>query len=265
MAFVPQVTSRVNQPTTRGVAPGAARGPVAGRDAWAGDVPIGWVRMRPEDDPDLTLLVELGNTFPRPTQGFAGWDVVDLPGSVGITHWKGHDPLSIALELFLNDNDLTDSVEDAIATLEAMAGRGIKRKKDQPSVLKVDAGGLMPYDWHQFPDARWVINGLDYSTDPEEVIVNRHGNRVRQVVTVALLQYVATDRLSSTATAAKSRLQAKGGAARRSYKAKSGDTLMTIAKAKLGDAGRWREIQKLNPSIRDPRHVKAGTRVWIPS
>src|SRR4051812_19428335 len=166
--------------------PGAAKAPLTGRAAWAGTVPVGWCRMRPEDDGDLVLLVELGNTFPAPTQGFGGWDVVDLPGRVGITHWEGNDPLSIPLELFFNDDDLTNSVEDAIATLEAYAGRGIKRKKDEPSILKVDTGGLMPFDWHQFPDARWVINGIDYSTDPDELIVNSHGNRVRQTVTVTL-------------------------------------------------------------------------------
>lgn len=217
--------------------------------------------MRPEDDGDLVLLVELGNAFPAPTQGFAGWDVVPLPGRVGITHWAGHEPLSIGLELFFNDDDLTNSVEDAIETLEAMAGRGIKRKKDEPSVLKVDAGGLMPFDWHQFPDARWVINGLDWDDD---AILNRHGNRVRQTVTVALLQHVAADRLNTTGAAAKARLARKGGS-RRTYKSHTGDTLMTIAKAKLGDAGRWRELQKLNPDIRDPRHIKAGTTIRLPA
>src|SRR4051794_2909103 len=221
-------------------APGepAKPGPITGRDAWAGDVPIGWCRMRPEDDGDLVLLVELGNTFPRPPPGFAGWDVVDLPGSVGITRWKGHDPIGIDLELFFNDDDLTNSVEDAIATLEAMAGRGIKRKKDQPSVLKVDAGGLMPYDWHQFPDTRWVINGLEYSTDPEDLIVNTHGNRVRQAVTVTLLQFVDDQRLQSRSfTTAKP-------ATHRTYTSKAGDTLQSIAKAKLGSAAKVKTLQK---------------------
>src|SRR4051812_36703021 len=103
--------------------------PITGRDAWAGNVPTGWCRMRPEDDGDLVLLVELGNAFPAPTQGFGGWDAVERPGQTSITHWAGHDPIQIPLELFFNDDDLTNSVEDAVATLEAFAGRGIKRKK----------------------------------------------------------------------------------------------------------------------------------------
>jgi LysM repeat protein len=235
----------------------AAGAPITGRDAWAGDVPIGWCRMRPEDDGDLVLLVELGNTFPRPTQGFAGWEVVDLPGGVGMTHWKGHDPISIDLELFFNDDDLTNSVEDAIATLEAMAGRGIKRKKDEPSVVKVDTGGLMPFDWHQFPDTRWVINGLDYSTDPEQVIVNPHGNRVRQTVTVTLLQHVDDQRLQSRSfTTAKP-------ATHRTYTTKKGDTLQSIANGKLGSSAKWKTLAKLNPSVRDPRHIKAGTKIRL--
>lgn len=260
----PKVISAVNQPTTRGVNGSEGR-PVTGRDAWAGDVPIGWCRMRPEDDSDLVLLVELGDTFPAPNQGFEGWETVDLPGRVALTQWRGHAPIQIPLEMLFNDDDLTNSVEDAIATLEAMAGRGIKRKKDEPSVLKVDTAGLMPYDWHQFPDVRWVINGLDYSTDPEGVIVNRHGNRVRQAVTVTLLQHVAAERLRSTAGSAANRLKPHGGGSTRTYKSRSGDTLMTIAKAKLGDAARWRELQKLNPTIRDPRHIKAHTTIRLPA
>lgn len=215
--------------------------------------------MRPEDDGDLVLLVELGDAFPAPTQGFGGWDVIDLRGRIGLTDWKGNDPLAIDLELFFNDDDLTTSVEDAIATLEAYAGRGIKRKKDEPSILKVDTAGLMPFDWHQFPDGRWVVNGLDYGDD---TIVNSHGNRVRQTVTVALLQHVEDDRFRYDASR---RLKPKGGGSHKTYKSRSGDTLMTIAKAKLGDASKWRTLQKLNPSIRDPRHIKAHTTIRLPS
>lgn len=267
---IPNIISSSPQPTTgtgrivrnpNAAGPNAGA-PITGRDAWAGSVPIGWCRMRPEDDGDLVLLVELGNAFPAPTQGFGGWDVVDLPGRIGLTNWKGNDPLSIPLPLFFNDGDLTNSVEDAIAVLEAYAGRGIKRKKDQPSILKVDCGGLMPYDWHQFPDARWVVNGLDYDDD---TIVNSHGNRVRQTITVTLLQHVAADRFRSTAAAARDRLKPRGGGSSKTYKSKSGDTLMTIAKAKLGDAGRWLELQKLNPSIRDPRKIKANTTIRLPA
>jgi hypothetical protein len=237
-------------------AAGAARAgaPLSGRSAWVGDVPIGWCRMRPDDDGDLVLLVELGNAFPRVTQGHGGWDEVEVPGRTSITHWKGHAPIGVDLELFFDDLDAGRSVEGPLEVLDALAGRGRKRKTDRPPVLKVDTGGVMPYDWHQFPDTRWVINGLDF--DAESVIRNDHGNRVRQGVTVALLQHVDDAHLRSASAAA----HAAGARKRaKTYKTKTGDTLMTIARDKLGTAARWRDIQKLNPSVRDPRRIKAGT------
>lgn len=256
MAF-PNIISQTPQPITGSGrlvrSPKAKDGPVTGRDAWVGTVPIGWCRMRPEDDGDLVLLVELGNAFPAPTAGFGGWDVVDLPLRVGITHWKGHDPLSIPLPLFFNDNDLTNSVEDAIAVLEAYAGRGIKRKKDQPSVLKVDCGGLMPFDWHQYPDARWVVNGLDYEDD---TLVNSHGNRVRQTVTVTLLQHVEPTRITQ--------IGSKKAPAKTYTTKGSNETLRTIAKSQLGSEAKWKTLAKLNPSHRDPRaKLKPHTKIRL--
>lgn len=43
-----------------------------------------------------------------------------------------------------------------------------------------------------------------------------------------------------------------------------GDTLGSLAKEHLGDSSRWREIAKLN-GIGDPKRLKAGTRLRLPS
>lgn len=50
----------------------------------------------------------------------------------------------------------------------------------------------------------------------------------------------------------------------RLYFVKSGDTLSKIAQALLGDYRRWQEIAKLN-GIRDPRTLRVGSRLKIPS
>jgi nucleoid-associated protein YgaU len=42
-----------------------------------------------------------------------------------------------------------------------------------------------------------------------------------------------------------------------------GETLSGIAKQKLGDAARWREIATLNPRV-DPDHLKVGQRLVLP-
>ena len=50
-----------------------------------------------------------------------------------------------------------------------------------------------------------------------------------------------------------------GGAAPKTYKVKKGDTLSRIAERKLGDAGRWPDIFKLNRDvIGDPDEIAPG-------
>jgi nucleoid-associated protein YgaU len=51
------------------------------------------------------------------------------------------------------------------------------------------------------------------------------------------------------------------------YTVKAGDTLGAIAKAKLGDAGRWTEIYELNKSAigTDPNMIEAGALLKLPS
>ena len=48
------------------------------------------------------------------------------------------------------------------------------------------------------------------------------------------------------------------------YRIKKGDTLAGIAKASLGDANRWKEIEAANPGL-NPRRLKEGSEIVIPS
>lgn len=233
--------------------------PLTGRVAWAGDVPIGWIRMRPEDDPDLVLLVELGNAHPRPTQGLGGgWQVIDRPGRTGITYWSGHQPMAYDIELFFDDPD-EKSVEDALETLEGMAGRGTKRHGTEPPLLKVDTSGLMPHDFHSDPDTRWVINGWDEANGEDDPLVNDHGNRYRQTVTVTLMQFVADERVSSLSANLFLTQKPKG----KTYRVKAGETLIMIAAKQLGDASRWQDIADKN-NLRDPRSIRQGALLRLP-
>ena len=49
-----------------------------------------------------------------------------------------------------------------------------------------------------------------------------------------------------------------------SYTVQKGDTLTGIAKAKLGDANRWKEIQALNPAL-VPDALVVGTLIILPA
>jgi len=47
------------------------------------------------------------------------------------------------------------------------------------------------------------------------------------------------------------------------YRVRSGDTLSSIARRELGNADRWREIAKANPSV-DPNRLKVGQALTLP-
>lgn len=223
-------------------------------------VPIGWALLQASDDPALSIVVELGDSAPRVTQGYGGWDSVERARRVALTSWRGFEPVAIELELFIDNLAEGKSIEPVLDILEALAGRGRRSTGGEPPLLRVDTSGVMPHDLTASPDVRWVITDLDW--DDEDTIVNHAGNRIRAGVTVALLQHVRDTRLEDRALLARRQAQAKQGA-KRTYTAKTGETLVTIARDKLGDPGRWDELAKLN-NIRDPRGIKSGARIKLP-
>jgi nucleoid-associated protein YgaU len=246
--------------------------PVTGAAFAAETVDPGWAKLTVADDQALTLICELGERAPLVTQGYGGWEEVDRPGRTSLTAWRGFKPVGVSLPLMIDNYAEGKSIEAALTVLEAMAGRGEHehRRVSEPPPIVVDTAGVMPHDYHASEDNRWVITDLEF--DEESVIVNdvfhegrRYGNWTRAAVTVSLLQHVTDEGLAAQTAHARERIHAKTPRARSTYTAKSGDTLTSIARAKLGDAGRWRELATLNPKIRDPRHrLTAGTHVRVP-
>jgi hypothetical protein len=225
---------------------------------------VGYARLSAADDPALTVVVELGDSTPRVTQGYGGWDEVDRPGRESLTVWRGFKPLGVDLPLIVDALAAGTSVEPVITILEALAGRGKRRTGGRPPLVMVHTSGVMPHDAQDFPDLRWVIQDLDF--DENETIVNDAGNRVREPVTVSLLQHVDDTRLADAAFQARAARRARTGtSSRRRYTVKEGETLVSIARDKLGDGGRWTEIASLNRQLRDPRAVHAGAVITIPA
>jgi hypothetical protein len=196
--------------------------------------PLGWARLAAEDNAGLSLLCELGDGYPKVTQGYGGFDTVARSQDVALTPWRGR------------------------RRTKTPDGGYVK-----PPAVIVHTAGVMPYDAHAYPDMRWAINALDW--DDEQTITNDAGNRVRAPVTLTLLQLVQPARLQSAAMAAlaqRQRNDRKSRGARR-YTARKGDTAMSIARSQLGDAGRYVEILKLN-GLRDPRAIREGAILKIP-
>lgn len=204
--------------------------------------------------PALTVDVMVSGPFTQ-AGGSGGWEVVARPFRTGFTDWVGRDPLTLTVPLLFDGFATSTSVEKAIITLERMA---IPHGDDDPPTLR--ATGPIPHR-----EKNWVINGIDwgepiYHRDTTENVAYR----VRQACTITLLELVEDDRLERLAKRA-----GKGGSRgkkkpREPYTVKKGDTLMSIAAAKLGAAKRWKEIKRMNPGIRDPKRLKVGQKIKLP-
>lgn len=226
-------------------------------------IPVGWALLRAEDDPALSVVCEIGERMPTPTQGYGGVEEVDRRGRTALTSWRGFKPFGIDLDLVFDGTERGVSVEPAIDVLEALAGRGRRATGGQPPRVIVNTAGLMPHDLTNAPTVRWWVNDLEWSDDEEEVETNASGDRVLASVTVSLLQHVTDRRLADRALAVRTRLDRQKGGAKRTHVAKEGENLMTIARDRLGDPGRWTEIAALN-DIRDPYAVRQGAKIRLP-
>jgi hypothetical protein len=154
-----------------------------------------------------TLDVLAGDGAPTITAGYAKYEIVDRPGRAGITHFTGYDP--IVMEVPIRFQWTTKSaggepqgeqIEDDIALLERMAGRGVFAGASfgRPGRVRVQTSDgsrtvpLIPANYQPGPQNPnppvWVISDIDWDTGP---LRNRAGNRIVQLATVELTQYVS--------------------------------------------------------------------------
>lgn len=146
-----------------------------------------------------------GDEPPTPTAGYQKLEVVDRPGRVGLTRFTGYDPVSFDVPIrFENVRGQTGAdIEDDIALLERMAGRGATAgaATGPAPILRLSvtsaSGKVVPlipanYQWSsQNPSAPlWRIANIQWdNTVPDGVLRNKAGNRIRQKAIVTLQQY----------------------------------------------------------------------------
>lgn len=248
--------------------------------------PSVYVRVQCDDPPtDISLL--LGQDRPDVSSGYGGWDEVARPKRSTVTTWAGQPARRMALSLLFDNWYAGTSVELDIRRLERMA---LPRPGGQPPTVSVSApGGVIPPTYEALP---WVIDAISWG----DALMNRAGNRVRQAVTLTLLQFITDDmvkvspakkrrqkskRASGSTTkkgAKKKRVASHGrrgkparGTAARTFAlaapatvvAFDGEDLLSVAARELGDASRWHEIADLN-GIRDPRAVRRAQVIRLP-
>lgn len=206
------------------------------------------------------MKAQLGPANPKLTDGFGGWKVVDRPQRRGMTEWQGPTPFRATLQLLFDGHLASKDGASQTRTLAYLQRHFAPTNGALvPPAFRVLGAWPIPEGIH------WVVDGL--TADDDQMVVVRRSDRVavRALWTLSLLQYVPGDVIVKS-TAAKRSKERKGKSAKtKTYVVKRGDTLSTIAAKQLGSAKRVDEIKKLNPGIRDPKHLKVGLRLKLPA
>lgn len=187
-----------------------------------------------------------GDGAPKATDGVGGWTVVQRPRRTALTQWDGRNPYAMDVPIVFDGINAGVSVEADIAKLFQM---GVGSDFDPPPQVTIDGG--VP-----IKGATWVINGIDWGDD---VVWQQDGTskpyRARQDATVHLLQYKPEARVKILTTKSLPNIYIVHS---------KGETMRSIAKTMYGDGGQWTKIKNANPSVRDPNHLKVGTKLRIP-
>lgn len=180
--------------------------------------------------------------------GYAsGWETVSLPGRVNRLKWTGGDGLRQLVPItmdVLHTRHRDIEAEWQVLCHMARPPRGVK-----PPRLRVT--GPVSHK-----DIDWVIVGFDIRDD-----TRRRGHKlVRQSVDITIGQWSETHPAGTLKRTRPARDQTSTVTVSSSRR-----TLKEIAKYYLNDAGRWRDIAKLNKGLNDPdRRLPVGTKIIIP-
>lgn len=199
--------------------------------------------------PVLTVTGWRGTFAPTVAGGDGGWNEIARPRRKALTEWDGVGVRKLTLPLLLDGYRAGRSIEPACAALERMAQPDTAG--GEPPTIRI--AGSVPH-----ADLDWVIatDGITWETDN---IIWAPAGRLRQGVTLALLEHVPADLVQTAAQAARK----KAPKPARTYIVQAGDTLSAIAARLLHDHKKWTAIAALN-GIRDPKAIRVGMRLKLP-
>lgn len=192
------------------------------------------------------VLVLRGADPPTMTAGGGGWETVERPRRTAFVQWTNPVPYQMTVPILFDGFAKNRNLESDISAVNQM--KMSPGDLIPPPTLQID--GALPVK-----GATWVITDIDWGTNVIWSAKDGRGYRLRQDAVLQLLQFVAEDRLAFNGGVPKGATQP--------YTVKDGEDLQSVAKKHYGDAGQAKTIAKAN-GIRDPKTVKAGTKLKIP-
>ncbi|MGI8793544.1 MAG: LysM peptidoglycan-binding domain-containing protein [Acidimicrobiales bacterium] len=178
----------------------------------------------------------------------AEWKVEQNRGGVGAPEYKGPNPASVTVEMFL---DATDSASGDISkTIDKLMKCVAPESKSQSN-----RAPSAPHVLFQWGDAV-TFKGYVESIAVKYTMFRGKGTPIRGSATLTIKEFPKVMPAQNPTSG--------GPPGNRLHRVIEGDTLASIAYAELGDPTRWREIADANPVIADPMRLPAGERLLIP-
>lgn len=198
-------------------------------------------------DPYISLVARLAGypsaALPRPR-----YDTVNLPGTTGLTRYRGHDPHVMTVPLLIEHGGR--SVEAQIVALEELARR--HPPSNEPPIVKCQGIGI------KHDERQWRVT---FEDEPERTIYDLAGNRIRMWVTVTLVEHLTERLLAETLTGGKA---AAGTRTSRHTTTRAGDDLYAISRRVYGDPSRASDIARANPGTRLGQRFRQGVTLRLP-
>src|SRR5436190_7451711 len=136
-------------------------------------------------DGTVSIIALQGANPPKITDGFSGWEIIERPHRVGLTNYKGRNPFSMQINLMLDGYVNRISQEHDLRKLTWMAlppqGERIPSPVIVMGSLPFPSGGL------------WVIQNIDYGDNVIWEEIQGVSSRLRQDLTLTIMQYVRPD------------------------------------------------------------------------
>lgn len=243
-----------------------------------------------------SLTCRLGDGSVQPTSE-NGWQFTQRPRRESFTEFMGYNGYTMVVPLMFGDAGGSKSIEPSLEILRGM-GRNLVGPRQEPAVIRVDCPAI-PLTWFE-----WVISSITSVTEyrnndgsryyaqmnitflqwiPTDLVATKAPTSIAKKLVTATKGRAASSQITTAATSPGlntsglnniglgidiTAAQGSGNVAWPSnlkYTVKKGDTLETIAKVYLGSATRWKQIATLNGNIRDPKSIKVGQVLRLPT